>query len=44
MDDTESWSELSAQELIEKKDSIEAEIKTQNDILDGVSRIKRDSF
>ena len=44
MDDTESWSELSAQELIEKKDSIEAEIKAQNDILDGVSRIKHDSF
>ena len=27
-----------AQELIEKKDSIEAEIKAQNDILEGVSR------
>ena len=41
MEDTESWSELSAQELIEKKDSIEAEIKAQNDILESVSR-KRD--
>ena len=30
MEDTESWSELSAQELMEKKDSIEAEIKAQN--------------
>ena len=37
MEETESWSELSAQELIEKKDSIEAEIKAQNDILEGVS-------
>ena len=27
-----------AQELIEKKDSIEAEIKAQNDILERVSR------
>ena len=41
MEDTESWSELSAQELIEKKDTIEAEIKAQNDILERVSR-KRD--
>ena len=41
MEDTESWSELSAQELIEKKDSIEAEIKAQNDILETVTR-KRD--
>ena len=38
MEDTEIWSELSAQELIEKKDSIEAEIKAQNDILERVSR------
>ena len=37
MEETESWSELSVQELIEKKDSIEAEIKAQNDILEGVS-------
>ena len=36
MGETESWSELSAQELIAKKDSIEAEIKAQNDILEGV--------
>lgn len=38
MEDTESWSELSAEELITKKDSIEAEIKAQNEILEGVSR------
>ena len=38
MEDTERWSELSAQELMEKKDSIEAEIKAQNEILEGVSR------
>jgi hypothetical protein len=38
MEDVDSWSELSAQELIEKRDSIEAEIKAQNDILEGVSR------
>ena len=37
MEDVDSWSELSAQELIEKRDSIEAEIKAQNDILEGVS-------
>ena len=39
MEDVDSWSELSAQELIEKRDSIEAEIKAQNDILEGVSEI-----
>ena len=36
-EETESWSEMSAQELMAKKDSIEAEIKAQNDILEGVS-------
>lgn len=37
MEETESWSEMSAEELMAKKDAIEAEIKTQNDILEGVS-------
>ena len=37
-EETESWSELSAQELITKKDSIEVEIKAQNEILEGVSQ------
>ena len=37
MEETEKWSELSAQELIAKKDAIETEIKAQNEILEGVS-------
>ena len=41
MEDVDSWSELSAQDLIEKRDSIEAEIKAQNDILEGVSGTTR---
>ena len=36
-EETEKWSELSAEELIGKKDAIEAEIKAQNEILEGVS-------
>ena len=38
-EETEKWSELSAEELIGKKDAIEAEIKAQNEILEGVSEI-----
>ena len=40
MEETESWSEMSAQELMAKKDAIEEEIKSQNDILEGVSVMK----
>ena len=36
-EETEKWSELSAEELIGKRDAIEAEIKAQHEILEGVS-------
>lgn len=39
-EEAETWSELSAQELIAKKDSIEVEIKAQNDVLEQVSTYK----